>query len=312
MNNQNSPVSRVKDLIIAWIPTPRRRVDLLTVFLFLLPSLLVFGVFVYYGLGFNLYLGFTSWNFLSETKKFIGLANYQLMFSDLRFWKILLNTTYYAIGTVTLSMSLGLFFAVLLNQKIPGRNIIRTILFSPYVTTTAAVAVLWIWIFDPTYGLINNWLAIVGIDGPRWLTDTRWAMPTLLIMNTWRNSGYAMIIFLAGFTNIPKEFYEAAEIDGASRFQTFFEITLPLLTPTTFFLIVTTLLSAFQVFDQIAVITQGGPVYATMVLNYALYTEAFVSFRAGYAAALATILFVILFSITVIQQRLSRRWVHYQ
>ena len=137
-------------------------------------------------------------------------------------------------------------------------------------------------------------------------------MPALLIMNTWRSSGYAMIIFLAGLTNIPREFYEAAEIDGANRLQSFIRITLPLLTPTTFFLIVTMLLSSFQVFDQIAVMTQGGPVYATMVLNYALYTEAFVSFRAGYAAALATVLFIILLSITIVQQRLSKRWVHYQ
>jgi multiple sugar transport system permease protein len=188
----------------------------------------------------------------------------------------------------------------------------RTIIFSPYVTTTAAIAVLWIWIFDPTYGLINAALATIGIEGPRWLTSTAWAMPALLIMNAWRTSGYTMVIFLAGLTNISREFYEAAELDGANKLQAFRHITWPLLSPTTFFLSITTLLSAFQVFDQVAVMTQGGPVNATQVINYYIYSEAFRSFKAGYAAAAATVLFIILLVITVIQMRLSDRWVHYQ
>ncbi len=295
-----------------WLTSKRKRADLITAILFLLPSVSIFAVFVYYGLGFNIYLSFTSWNFLSKAKNFIGLTNYQRMLSDHRFWEIIGNTTYYALGTVIFSLLLGLIFALLLNQKIPGRGLFRTLIFSPYITTTAAVAVLWIWIFDPNYGLINYGLQLIGISGPRWLTDTMWAMPALLIMNTWRTAGYTMVIFLAGLTAIPREYYEAAEIDGAGRFQKFINITLPLLSPTTFFLVVTSLLSAFQVFDQVAVMTQGGPVTATKVINYAIYTEAFVSFRAGYAAALATVLFIILFIITIFQLRLSRRWVHYQ
>lgn len=295
-----------------WLTSKRKRIDLLTAFLFLLPSLSIFGVFTYYALGFNVYLSFTTWNFLSKIKNFVGLANYERMLTDPRFWQIMGNTTYYAVGTVILSLTLGLIFALLLNQNIPARGFFRTLIFSPYVTTTAAVAVLWIWIFDPNYGLINYGLQVIGLAGPRWLTDTAWAMPGLLIMNTWRTSGYTMVIFLAGLTGIPREYYEAAEMDGAGRIQKFFNITLPLLSPTTFFLIVTTLLSAFQVFDQVAVMTQGGPVNATKVINYAIYTEAFVSFRAGYAAALATVLFLVLLIITIIQLRLSRRWVHYQ
>jgi ABC-type sugar transport system permease subunit len=234
------------------------------------------------------------------------------MFADPRFWTILKNTTYYAIGTVVLSMTLGLLFALLLNEKIPARGLFRTLIFSPYVTTTAAVAVLWIWIFDPNVGLLNYALSLVGIPGPRWLTSTTWSMPALLIMNMWRTSGYAMVIFLAGLTNIPESFYEAAKMDGASRFRSFFHITLPLLSPTTFFLLVTLLLSSFQVFDQVAIMTQGGPVNSTKVITYAIYTEAFQSFRAGYASAMATVLFLILFVITLFQLRLSRRWVHYQ
>lgn len=296
----------------SWVTSKRKRIDLVTAFFFLLPSLTIFGVFTYYALGFNIYLSFTSWNFLSKAKNFIGLTNYERMFTDPRFWQILGNTTYYAVGTVVFSLVLGLAFALLLNQNIPARGLFRTLIFSPYITTTAAVAVLWIWIFDPNYGLINYGLELIGLAGPRWLTDTSWAMPALLIMNTWRTSGYTMVIFLAGLTGIPREYYEAAEIDGAGKIQKFFNITLPLLSPTTFFLIVTSLLSAFQVFDQVAVMTQGGPVNATKVINYAIYTEAFVSFRAGYAAAVATILFIILLIITIIQLRLSKRWVHYQ
>lgn len=296
----------------SYLTSKRKRVDLITALLFLFPSLAIFGVFTYYALGFNVFLSFTSWNFLSKTKNLIGLTNYTRMFSDDRFWQILGNTTYYAVGTVISSLVLGLIFALLLNQKIPARGFFRTLIFSPYITTTAAVAVLWIWIFDPNYGLINYGLQLIGLSGPRWLTDTMWAMPALLIMNTWRTSGYTMVIFLAGLTGIPREYYEAAEIDGAGRIQKFFNITLPLLSPTTFFLVVTSLLSAFQVFDQVAVMTQGGPVTATKVINYAIYTEAFVSFRAGYAAAIATVLFIILLILTIIQLRLSRRWVHYQ
>jgi sn-glycerol 3-phosphate transport system permease protein len=297
---------------ISWFQSKRNRKDLAAGLLFLLPSITIFAVFVYYALGFNIYLSFTSWNFLAPVKKFIGFTNYERIFTDLRFWKIMLNTTYYAVGTIVISLILGLIFALLLNQKIPGRGLFRTIIFSPYVTTTAAVAVLWIWMFDPSYGLINIGLSWFGIDGPRWLTDVNWAMPALLIMNSWRQSGYAMVIFLGGLTNIPHEYYEAAQLDGANRIKTFFYITLPLLSPTTFFLIVTSLLGAFQVFDQVAVMTQGGPVDATKVINYAIYTEAFVSFRAGYSASISTVLFIILLTVTIFQLRLSKRWVHYQ
>lgn len=298
--------------LLSWITIRRKRNDLLTALIFLFPSLLVFGVFTYYALGFNVYLSFTSWNFLSKTKTFIGWTNYQRMFASTGFWEVLQNTTVYAVGTVVISIVLGLAFALLLNQNIPGRGLFRTIIFSPYVTTTAAIAVLWIWIFDPTYGLINSALAAIGIEGPRWLTNIKWAMPALLIMNAWRTSGYTMVIFLAGLTNISREYYEAAEIDGANKWDTFRHITWPLLSPTTFFITITTLLSAFQVFDQVAVMTQGGPVNATRVINYYIFSEAFRSFKAGYAASVATVLFLILLVITIIQMRLSNRWVHYQ
>jgi len=292
--------------------TRAKRIDYLTALIFLLPSLLIFGTFVYFALGYNFYLSFTSWDFLSPVKRFIGFANYQRMFADPRFWKILLNTTLYSVGRVVLSLSLGLLFAILLNQKVFGQGAFRVLIFSPYVTTTAAVAVLWIWIFDPNFGLLNYILSLIGITGPRWLTSTTWAMPALLIMNAWRSSGYTMVIFLAGLQNISREYYEAAEIAGANKLQAFRHITMPLLTPTTFFLVITTLLSSFQAFDEVAIMTQGGPVNATKVLTYEIYNQAFQSFRPGYAAAVATVLFIILLVFTIVQIKLSPKWVHYQ
>lgn len=294
----------------ALLRSPLRRADYLTAILFLAPSLIVFGVFVYYALGFNLYLSFTSWNFLSSTKTFIGLENYQRMIADPRFWKVIVNTFYFSIATVAFSLLFGLVLALILNQKMSGRGLLRVIFFSPYITTTSALALLWIWIFDPNYGLMNYALQLVGIGGPRWLTSTTWAMPALIIMTVWKTSGYAMVIFLAGLTNIPHELREAAQIDGAGPWATLWKITLPLLSPTTFFILFTLLISAFQTFDQVAVMTAGGPINATNVLNYYIYEQAFINYKAGYAASLAVVFFLILLGLTVLQLRASRRWVY--
>lgn len=280
--------------------------------LFLAPSLIIFGVFIYYALGFNIFLSTTSWNFLTPDFPSVGFDNYVRLFNDARFWRALSNTAVFAVGTISFSMLFGLLFALMLNEKIPARGVLRTIFFTPYVTTTAAVALLWVWIFDPRYGLVNAALAMFGIEGPRWLTDQNWSMSALIIMNVWKTLGYTMVIYLSGLQAIPRDLLEAAKIDGAGRWTMFRYITFPLLSPTTFFILVTTLLSAFQVFDQVAIMTQGGPVGSTSVLNFYVYEQAFVNLRAGYAATISTIFFIILLSITIIQVRLSRRWVHYQ
>ena len=290
---------------------PRARKDVLTAFVFLLPSLLIFGIFTYYALGYNIFLSFTRWNFISPEKVFVGLENYQQLFSDARFWSVIRNTFYYAVGSVALSIIFGLALALLLNQQIKGRGVFRTLLFSPYITTIAAISLLWIWIFDPTYGLFNYALSLFKIDGPRWLTSTEWAMPALIIMNVWRTMGYNMAIFLAGLTAIPSEFYEAAEIDGAGRINRFWHITLPLLSPTSFFILVTSIIGALQVFDQVAVMTDGGPAGATKVFNFYIYEQAFAYFRAGVGATTAMVLFVIILALTGLQFYVSRRWVHY-
>lgn len=290
----------------------KRRADLLTALLFLAPSALTFGFFTYYALGFNVYLSFTSWNFLSPTKRFIGLENYASLFSDPRVWRVMLNTLYFASTTVLLSIVVGLGLALLLNRKIPARGFIRSLIFTPYITTTAAVALLWIWIFQPRFGLINYLLSFVGIQGPAWLTSTVWAMPAIIIMEVWRSIGYTMVVYLAGLTGIPRDLYEAAALDGASPWRNFLHITLPMLSPTTFFLFTTGLIGAFQVFDSIAVMTEGGPANATKVFNYYIYEQAFTSFRAGYAASGAIVLFAAILLVTLFQFSISRRWVHYQ
>jgi ABC-type sugar transport system permease subunit len=290
----------------------KRADNRVTIILYLFPSLVLFGIFVYYPLGYNLFLSFTSWNFLSPQKNFVGLQNFITLFSRPIFWRVLGNTTTYAVATVALSLLIGLLLALLLNNHVPGRGVFRTIFFAPYITTITAMSLLWIWIYEPTYGILNYALKMFSIEGPRWLTDSHWAMASLVIMSVWKESGYAMVIYLAGLTNIDNSLYEAAKIDGASKWLQLRKITLPLLTPTTFFLMITSLLNAFKAFDQVAVMTAGGPVNATTNLSYFIYQQAFQNFKAGYASSAAVVFFVILLVLTLIQLKLQGKWVHYE
>jgi multiple sugar transport system permease protein len=197
-------------------------------------------------------------------------------------------------------------------MAVPLRGLFRTIFFSPYITTMAAMALLWVWIYEPTYGILNYALELLHIEGPRWLTDPQWAMPALILMNVWKQSGYVMVIYLAGLTNIDKTMYEAASIDGASKWMQFRKITVPMLSTTTFFISITSLLDAFKSFDQVAVMTAGGPANATNNLSYYIYEQAFKCFKAGYAAAAAVVFFIILLVLTMVQMKLQDKWVHYQ
>ncbi len=297
---------------VRYVRSARHRRELLWALLFLAPSLVIFGIFTYYSLAFNVYLSFTSWNFVSPVKTFTGLENYRLILADQRFWRAVRQTFYYAGGSVSLSLVFGLVLAILLNQKIVGRGFFRTLAFSPYITTIAAVSLLWMWIFDPNYGLMNYLLRLVGLNGLPWLSSTRWAMPALIIMSVWRSMGYNAVIFLAGLTAINRELYEAASIDGAGALQSFRHITVPLLSPTTFFLTVTSIIGALQVFDSVSVMTKGGPVNSTSVINFYIYEQAFGRFRAGYAATASMLLFVAILGLTFFQMKVSQRWVHYQ
>jgi ABC-type sugar transport system permease subunit len=279
--------------------------------LYISPSLIVFAIFLFLPLFFTGAISATSWDLLSGDRPFIGLKNYARLIADPLFLKVLTNTAVFSFIVVAASAVIGLALAVALDRPIPGRTLFRAGIFSPYLTSTAAMALVWLWIFDPQYGLINSALAGFGLKGPAWIASTEWALPALMIMTVWRFIGYDMLLFLGGLQNVPRELKEAALIDGASGPRIFFAITLPTLSPTTLFVIVTTFITMFQNFETVAVMTQGGPVDSTNMIVFHLYQNAFQFFEAGYASAIAVVLFVIVVVATAIQMWASKRWVHY-
>ncbi|SRR5579883_2628160 len=259
----------------------------------------------------SLYMSLTEWDLFSPPR-FVGLGNYQkLIFGDPLFWKSLGNTVYYVGGRVPVVIILALVVAVLLNQRIPLRNFLRTAYYLPTVTPEVAMFVLWVWMFDPGNGIINDLLALVGIKpGPEWLGSSDWAMPALIIVATW-SIGSVMVIFLAGLQGVPQHLYEAAELDGAGAWHKVRHVTLPLITPVIFFNLIMGIIGAFQMFTKAFVMTNGGPANATLMYVLYLYDQAFLWFRMGYGSALAWILFAILFILTFIMFRRSQ-WVYYE
>ena len=275
------------------------------------PNLFLFAVFTYWPLIYNGYLSFVRWDMLAPVKLWMGLSNYTNLFSSPDFGTILINTLVFTVGSVGLICGIGLVIAMLLNQPLRGRNIVRGVVFSPVMLSGAAIGIVWIYIFDPRYGLLDIPIRAMGFRSPNWLLDTAWAMLAVIIVQVWKNVGYAVVIYLAGLQAIPRELYEAAVVDGASGWQRFRNITLPGLSPVVFFLIITTILASFQSFDIIKVMTEGGPVDATTTLIYYLYQEGFVAFNAGRAGVASVVLFVTMLAFTVVQMRTSERSVHY-
>ncbi|HQJ75395.1 MAG TPA: sugar ABC transporter permease [Bacteroidota bacterium] len=256
-------------------------------------------------------ISFTKWDVINPPK-FIGFQNYLIIFQSELFWKIFGNTFYYVILNVPPSIVIPLIIAVLLNQKLKGINIFRSIYFLPVISSIVAIALVWSWLYNPEFGLINYVLKkFFNIDGPRWLEDENWAMPAMVIMNVWKSMGYNMVLFLASLQNIPDSLYEVSEIDGASGIKKFFNITLPLISPTTFFVFIITIISSFQVFEQTYILTKGGPANSTLTLSYYIYQNAFLYLRMGYSSALSYILFGIIFIITLLQFKYQKKWVHY-
>jgi len=261
---------------------------------FIAPNFLLLGIFSYWPLLYQAYLSMTRWDMISPTKTFVGANNYRFMFEDPNFHQVLLNTGYFTGSVLVGSLILGLALAMLLNQRLRGRTLVRGIVFAPFVLSGAAIGLVWSYIFDPVYGLMRVVLGWVGIGSPNWLVSTTWAMPALIIVYLWKNAGYSAIIYLAGLQNIPNDLYDAAKVDGV-----------------TFFLLVTTLIFSIQAFDVIAVMTKGGPVNATTTLIWYLYQQGFVAFRAGLAAAAGMLLFVLLLVVTLFQVYFVQRRVHY-
>ena len=289
----------------------RRVREWLTFALFVGPNLLLLAVFSYWPLLQNLYLSFTEWDMLSPEKLWVGLDTWIFVLGGSDFRQIAMNTLVFTVFSVGLTLVFGLAIAMLLDQRLPGRRLARSVLFVPTLLSGAAIALVWIFVFDPRWGLLRVLLEIVGVQSPRWLTDPAWALPAVIIVYVWKNVGYAVVIFLAGLQGIARELYEAARVDGAGPWQRFRAVTLPGLGPISFFLLITSVLASFQAFDVIRVMTAGGPVISTTTFIYALYNEAFVGFHAGNAAVYAVVLFVLMLALTIAQLRYLERRVTY-
>jgi multiple sugar transport system permease protein len=275
-------------------------------YVFLLPSFIGLLVFVLLPVIAVAVLSFFKW-FLITQPHFIGFGNYVTMLSSSDVWLSLLTTVFYVLLNIPAQTVLALLLALLMNKKLPGIGVFRTIFVIPWMATPVAMGVVWQWIFDPRYGSINIFLAFFGIHGPSWLSSQAFALPAVAAVNIWQYTGYNMLFFLAGLQNIPDYLYESASIDGASPFRTFFEITLPLLSPTMFFVLVTDIIGSFQVLDTVYVMTQGGPGSATTVFNFYTFREAFQFFHAGYASALSMLLFAVLLIVTLGQALYFRK-----
>jgi multiple sugar transport system permease protein len=279
--------------------------------LFVLPNTL--GLLLFYALPVvaAFVLGFMSWD-LIQRPQWVGLGNYGALLQDPLFWISLRNTVIYTVVSVPLSIVLSLLLAVALNTGLREKHLYRIAYFMPYVSMPVALALIWKWIYDPQMGLIDNILGALNLPQPPWLTDTGWALPSLIVMAIWGSLGYNMIIFLAGLQGISPELYEAASIDGARGFSRFWHITVPLISPATFFVLVISMINSFQVFDQVYIMTAGGPGDATRVMGLMIYQNAFQYFKMGYAAAFAWALFALVLVVTVVQVIGQKRWVHYE
>jgi multiple sugar transport system permease protein len=288
-----------------------RRLEKLEAYLFLVPSAALLVVFVFLPMVYALYVSFHRWNLISPVKVFVGLDNYtELLSSDL-FWRIVGNTAKYTLGVVPAAIGLGLFLAVLVNKGVRFKAFFRSAFFLPVVTSIIAISAVWMWIYHPNYGLANAILRFFGIGPQRWLTSTSQAMFSIIIMSVWKEMGYNMVVYLAGLQGISSEYYEAARIDGANGFQLFRFITWPLLAPTTLFLLITSMIKSVQVFSQVHTMTGGGPVNSTSVLVYYLYQQAFQSFRMGTACAIAYILFLVIFVLTIVQVKIGDKYAYH-
>lgn len=285
--------------------------DFFTFLVFTAPNFILLGVFVFWPILYSLYLSFFKWNMISPRKTFIGLENYTSLASDPVFWQVTQNTLVLTVVTVSCTLAIALFLALQLYKKPCGAGVYQAIIFSPTFTTSVAVAMVWSWLFDPYYGLLRYVFRLFGKSSPDWLLDVHWSLPAVIIVLVWSGVGYAMVIFLAGLKNIPQDIRDAARVDGVSPLQNFLYIQFPLLSPTSFFLVITSIIGALKSFDIVSIMTGGGPLNSSNVHVLYLYQNAFQWFKAGYASTLALILFLIIMALTLVQMKLSKKWVHY-
>ncbi|MDP6508574.1 MAG: sugar ABC transporter permease [Chloroflexota bacterium] len=280
--------------------------------LFVLPTLAFFLIFIVFPLGFSLYMSFLDWHPVRGDPEFVGIENYVELLGDKTFVKTVVNTLVLTFGVVAITVVGALALAMALNQGLRGTAVFRGVFYSPVVTSLIATGLVFLWLFDPQFGPINQLLKSFGITGPGWASSLKWALPTMILTFSWREIGYFVVVYLAGLQGIPVSLREAAAIDGAGSWGQFRHVTWPLLWPTTFFVLIMGVIRATQYsFGMIYVMTAGGPVDSTNVVVLYLYQQAFELFRMGYASAIAYVLFVIVFAISMIQYKFAGRLVDY-
>ncbi len=288
----------------------RRSNDLWWFLLLAGPNLILLGVFTFRPIVYSIWISFTSWKLPGRAREWIGAENYTRVWNDPEFWRVLMNTAVYAVGVVAIAQTLAFLLALALNRQRRGAAVLRTLAFTPHVTLTVAAAIAWLLVLDARSGPAAGLYAALGVEGPRWLADSRLALPALMIVGGWREIGFATLFFLASLQNLPDAPYEAARVEGARPWQAAWHLTLPMMTPAIYFLGVSGLVAASKTFDSVAVMTKGGPVYPdSSLFVYHLYTLGFREYEIGYGSAFASVMWVLLLAATAAQLRLSRRWV---
>lgn len=278
---------------------------------FVVPALIPLTVFWIYPILRSMLLSLTDWDYMSPSYSFVGLSNYVALFKDTRFYSALWNTFVFGIGTVIPTIIGGMILALLLQKAFRGDGIFKFILFSPWITPTVAISIVWTWIYEPDVGIANHVLKFFHLPALQWINSSSTAMLAVIIVTVWKSLGYAMIFYITALEKVPKELYEANALDGANSWQRFRDVTLPCISPTTFFLVIITMVNSLQAYDQIQILTQGGPSGSTRTLLYMYYQLGFEEFNMGQATAVAMILILITVMLSLIQFVVSKKWVHY-
>jgi multiple sugar transport system permease protein len=282
-----------------------------SVLLFILPAVIPLSVFWIWPMMKAIFMSFTDWDYMSSTYNMVGLDNYRELFSNDMFYNALKNTFVFTLGTLIPTIVGGLVIAIVLKNNIKGSALYKAIIFSPWITPTVAISIVWSWIFEPQYGFANYILQLFNLPKLEWLHSSDTAMIAIIIVTIWKWFGWAMVFYLTALERVPKHLYEAASIDGANSWDKFISVTLPLISPTTFFLTIMLTINSIQAYDQIQVLTQGGPSGSTRTILYMYYQSAFQNFNMGEATAIATIILVIIGILSGMQFIASKKWVHY-
>ncbi|CDU03903.1 Sugar ABC transporter, permease protein [Vibrio coralliirubri] len=283
----------------------------LKVLLFTAPLLVPLFTFWLVPFGYSIYISFTDWDYISPDYSFIGLENYEYMVEDYEFIQAVLNTFWFSVGVVIPTIILGLVFAMLLHKNFKGSQFYRAVIFSPWITPTVAVSIVWYWVFETKSGLANHLLESAGFSAIPWLENGNTALIAVIIVTVWQAIGWTMLFYISALNKIPESLYEASLIDGCSSLTRFLKITLPLISPTTFFLVVVNIITAMQAFDQFQILTQGGPGGETRTLLYLFYQQAFERYEMGPAAATSLVIFLITGLLALINTYIGKRWVYY-